>query len=51
MLNRLQLTTIWVRQHCEFLKITPSEQVIARVQMSVQQLSDLEVAQFLTEPA
>jgi len=51
MLNRLQLTTLWVRQHCESLKVSASEQVIARVQMSVNQLSDAEVAQFLSEPA
>ena len=51
MVNRLQLTTLWVRQHCEFLKVSATEQVIARVQMSVQQLTDVEVAQFLTEPA
>ena len=51
MTDRLQLTTRWVRQHCDFLKVSASEQVIARVQMSVQQLTDAEVAQFLTEPA
>lgn len=49
MSNRLTLTIRWVREHCEFLKVSASEQVIARVQMSVNQLTDAEVEQFLSQ--
>jgi hypothetical protein len=51
MTDRLQLTIRWVRDHCTFLKVPASEQIIARVQMSVNQLSDNEVSQFLADPA
>ena len=49
MTDRLQLTIRWVREHCDFLRIEAAERTIARVQMSVNQLSDAEVAQFLAE--
>ena len=51
MTDRLQLTIRWVRETAEFFRIEASEQVIARVQFSVQQLTDAEVAQFLSETA
>ena len=49
MTNRLQLTIRWVRATAEFFRVEVSEKLIARVQFSVQQLSDAEVAQFLAE--
>ncbi len=51
MTDRIQLTIRWVQEHAAFLKVPASEHVIARVQMSVNQLTDAEVAQFLSEPA
>ena len=51
MTDRLQLTIRWVNAYCDFFRVPVGEQQIARVQMSVQQLTDAEVAQFLTEPA
>jgi len=51
MTDRLTLTIRWVREHCSFLKVQASEHTIARIQMSVNQLTDAEVAQFLSEPA
>ena len=51
MTDRLTLTIRWVREHTAFLNIEPSDLTISRVQMSVDQLTDAEVAQFLTEPA
>ena len=49
MTDRLQLTIRWVREHCDFLRIEATEPTIARVQFSVSQLTDAEVAQFLAE--
>ena len=49
MTDRLQLTIRWVREHCDFLRIEATERTIARVQFSVSQLTDAEVAQFLAE--
>ena len=49
MTDRLQLTIRWVRATAEFFRVEASEKLIARVQFSVQQLTDAEVAQFLAE--
>jgi len=51
MTDRLTLTIRWVREHAAFLNVEPTDRTISRVQMSVDQLTDAEVAQFLTEPA
>jgi len=50
MSDRLTLTIRWVREHCAFLQVQASESIIARVQMSVNQLTDAEVSKFLSEP-
>jgi len=48
MTNRLQLTIRWVREYCAFFRLEEaSERIIARVQLSVDQLSDEEVLDFL----